>query len=234
MIFETVFDAQNSDNKIIIPLDPSWKVLGIQLSGGLDSALLTYLTAVTIQKNNLQTKIRTISCDVGNKPDYLPTARRVLAKIKEITNFENWEKPYEYSIPLAESKNPMKLYASTNHMKALYLTNYIDFGFNGITKNPPALDRKCFTDNDGREVERDTPISIYRGEKSARPLAMCDKRGIIELYVTHDIVSSLLPLTLSCDVNRENVVDGRIPCGRCWWCDERKWGLRSNGLDENL
>lgn len=234
MIFETVFQCQKSDNKIIIPLDPDWKILGIQLSGGLDSALLTYLTAITIQKNKLKTKIRTISCDVGNKPDYLPTARRVLAKLKELTEFENWEKPYEYSIPLRESKNPMKLYASTNHMKALYLTNYIDFGFNGVTKNPPEAARKNFTDDEYRELERDLPSTIYQAEKSARPLAFCDKQGVVELYAQQGLIHSLFPLTLSCDVNKENVVDGKIPCGKCWWCDERRWGLRANGLDENL
>ena len=132
----TVFQCQSRDNRVIIPLDPDWERAGIQLSGGLDSAILTYLTAKTIQEYGLKTKIRTLSCDVGNKPDYLPTARIVKNKLKELTNFNQWAEPYEYSIPLRESKNPFKLYASSlNHIKALLAVKHINYEYNGVNRS---------------------------------------------------------------------------------------------------
>jgi 7-cyano-7-deazaguanine synthase in queuosine biosynthesis len=235
MIFETVYKCENSDNRVIIPLDSEWENLAIQLSGGVDSALLTYLTAMTIKEHGLKTKIRTLSCDVGNKPDYLPTARRVREKLKELTPwFNQWAEPYEYKIPLRESKNPMKLYASVNHIKALMAVKHIDYEYNGVTKNPPDDERTDFFDDEYRQTVRDNPESIYSGPRSARPLAFCDKRGVVELYKKYGLIESLFTLTLSCDVNKENIVDGKIPCGNCWWCSERQWGLRVNGLDPSL
>ncbi len=234
MIFETTFQCSKSDNRIIIPLDPEWDVLGIQISGGLDSALLTFLTAKTIKENGLKTKIRPISCDVGNKPDYLPTARKVRQKLKEVTGFDQWAEPYEYKIPLRESVNPYKLYCSTNHLKALLKVGHINYEFNGVTKNPPAEVRQHFRNDDHRQAVRDNPETIYSGTYSARPLAFCDKQGVIEFYKTYGLFDTILPLTLSCDVNIEHMENGQLPCRKCWWCDERKWALEVNGEDPNL
>jgi 7-cyano-7-deazaguanine synthase in queuosine biosynthesis len=234
MIFETVFDCELSDNRVIVPLDPEWNVLAIQLSGGLDSALLTYLTAKTIQEHGLKTKIRTLSCDVGNKPDYLPTARIVREKLMKLVGADVFVKPYEYKIPLRESQNPAKLYCSTNHIKALLATGYIDYEYNGVTKNPPETVRSYFVNDEHRQLVRDNPTTIYIGPTSARPMAFCDKQGVFELYKRFGLVDEIVPLTLSCDVNKEDVVDGKIPCGSCWWCNERRWGLESNGLNPTL
>lgn len=234
MIFETIYKCNSGNNKVIIPLDPDWNVIGIQLSGGLDSALLTYLTAKTIHDHNLKIKIRPISCDVGNKPDYLPVARKVFKKIIEISDFDQWADPYEYKIPLRESKNPFKLYASVNHLKALLTLKHIDYEFNGVTLNPPEDVRKNFHNDEFRQTVRDTPESIYSGPLSARPMAFCDKQGVVELYRKFNLMKDLFPLTLSCDVNKEDVINGQIPCGTCWWCDERRWGLLSNGEDPTL
>ncbi len=233
-MIETYFECNNSENKVIIPLDPSWSVLGIQVSGGLDSALLTYLTALAIRKHKLDVGIRTISCDVGNKPDYLPTARKVIKKLKELLPDIRWENSYEYRIPLRESKNPYKLYASTNHIRALFNLGLLDYEYNGVTLNPPEEVRKTFHDDEFRQTVRDSPESIYVSPKSARPMAFCDKQGVVELYKQFGIFDSIFPITLSCDVNKENMIDGKLPCGQCWWCDERRWGLVSNGENPNL
>jgi len=237
MIFETVYECKDSDNKVIIPLDPGWKTLGIQLSGGLDSALLTYLTAKTIKENGLPINILLISNDVGNKPPYLPTARIVRNKLQEIIlrnfGFDQWANPYEYSIPLRESVNPLKLYCSTNHISALFNLGLIDYEFNGITLNPPTSVRDQFLHDDARQCDRDVPNTIYK-KYSASPLAFCDKQGIIELYKEFGILHDIAPLTFSCDVNLDHIVDGKIPCGTCWWCDERRWGMTSNGEDPSL
>jgi len=56
------------DNKIVenfshldIIFDPSWQRIGVNLSGGADSALLTYFLCTIIDKHSLNTKIDVIT-----------------------------------------------------------------------------------------------------------------------------------------------------------------------------
>ena len=48
-------------SKLTIPFDEKWQRIGINLSGGADSALLTYLLCTIIQRNNLDTKVDVIT-----------------------------------------------------------------------------------------------------------------------------------------------------------------------------
>ena len=232
MIFETVFQCQESDNKIIIPLDPDWNVLCIQASGGADSSLLTYLTIKLIQEHGLKTKIKVFTTNVATKPLYIEGARAVINKITEITGFNQWDRAHEYSIPPDESLNPMRKFSIRNHLKALMMTKQIDYEFNGTTKNPPDDARKNFINDQYRQLDREGVTTIYSPGNTARPLIMCDKQGIFEMYKTHGLVDTILPLTVSCDADLAQITDGKFPCEtKCWWCAERAWGLAVNGIN---
>jgi len=51
------------------------------------------------------------------------------------------------------------------------------------------------------------------------------------LYKTHGLIDELFPLTVSCDADLAQVVDGKFPCEtKCWWCAERAWALKINGV----
>ena len=234
MIEETVFECEESDNRVTIPLDESWRTLGILFSGGLDSFLTSYLTIKTIQEKKLDLKVRLISFDFATKPAYLPTAKKLAWILQWLTGFENFEPHYKFAAPLEQSKNPAKKFFISNHASAMFVLDAIQYIYDGLTKNPPLEVMQKFPAHEHRQIDRDVPNTIYRHPEQASPLAFCDKQGVVELYKRYDLVGSVLSKTFSCDANKDDVVDGQLPCRKCWWCYERAWGLKMNGLDPGL
>ena len=194
----------------------------------------TYLTIKTLQEKGYNTKIRLITFDFATKPEYIPTAKKLAHYLSELTGFKNFEEHYTHSAPLEQSKDPAKNWIIGNHTTAMFKLGAIDFIFDGLTKNPPESVRKDFPSDKFRQVDRDVPSSIFRHKSQASPLAFCDKQGVIELYKKFNLIEIILKRTLSCDVNLDEIVDGKLPCGNCWWCFERSWGLKTNNLDPNL
>ena len=83
----------------LIPMNSQWHTIGIQVSGGLDSAMLMYLTAKSILKHGLSTKILPISFEVPNKAKNLSSARSVIEIIAAALNFDQITEPMEIIIP---------------------------------------------------------------------------------------------------------------------------------------
>lgn len=230
--FEERWEVSNGA-ATIIPMNRNWKAIGVQVSGGLDSTILLYLTVKTIQKHNLNTKIVPISLEIYNKAKNLNSARAVISKIKELTGFDNWGESIEAIGNKDQAKGQGKESFFSSTITHLFSKGIIDFEISGITKNPPLEISKNFKYNEYREFERDAPTSIYKGRENAMPHAFVDKKGIVEHYVNHNVVDELIPLTLSCDENLDIITKRNwpIPCGTCWWCCERRWGIESNGFN---
>jgi len=236
-IFETKYTATNGQSTII-PLNPNWKAVGVQLSGGLDSALLLYLTTKTIKENNLDVKILPFSIEVPSKAKNLSSARKIISVVSDLLDAEDIILPgKELFMPEEKSthkRNKKNMYFN-REVKNLLRSGEVDFEFNGNTKNPPSKVRKKFINNKvGRMRDRDARTSIYNGTYSASPHAMIDKQGIISLYIKHDLIDILATHTLSCDANISDIIKFQmdIPCGKCWWCNERKWGFESNKISD--
>lgn len=227
--FEATYEAK-SGAKVILPLSSTWKGLLIQVSGGLDSALLLYLTAKTIKERNLDLEIQPLSIEVPTKAKTLTTARAVIAKVTELLDFKNMRPGAEFHVPVDEAVNPNKDRFFERTVLQFIKSGEVQFEYNGNTKNPPYEVRRHFSfDEDGREKGRDARTTIYNGIESASPHAMVDKQDIISLYKRYDLLEELAPLTLSCDENMENIIkyNMSIPCGKCWWCQERAWGFEA-------
>lgn len=216
----------------IIPMNREWRAIGIQVSGGLDSAILLFLTVKTIQKHNLSTKIVPISLEIHNKAKNLGSARAVLDTVKRLTGFTNWGETVEAVGGEHEWKGQGKEDFFTRVISKLFIEEKIDFDLNGITRNPPLEVCKDFKFNSYRELGRDNPSTIYNGPTNASPHAFMTKKDIVELYIKHGVLDELASCTLSCDENLDVITrnDWNIPCGICWWCAERKWGFRSNNI----
>lgn len=208
-----------------IRIDPKWRTIGLQLSGGMDSAILGFLLVRSIRTSGSRARIKPISFDLEVKPPARPLANRVLTRLREITGEGLWLDPYEFSIPREECQAPNKTYAVRNHVKALRNLGLIDVEFVGTTKNPPPEARSEFQRDEFREARRDDPKPISPEAFTQRPLSFLDKRQIVDLYRRFDLLESLLPITASCDANLEGLIE--FPCGKCWWCQERDWGLAS-------
>jgi hypothetical protein len=218
----------------LIPYSSKWSYLFVQLSGGIDSALMLYLTAKVFHKIGANQVILPISFEVPTKAKSLQSARLVISKVRELTNYKYLRPGLEFHIPPTRSYNPFKNRFFSDTILRLFENFPDSFEFNGNTLNPPKEARQYFPDDDFRQIDRDRRETIYNSPRSASPHAMNDKSGIVALYEKENILNELAPLTLSCDRDLADIHDYGLdlPCGDCWWCHERAWGFLSNQLTD--
>lgn len=233
--FEEEFTA-DSGSSTVIPLSEKWGTLGIQVSGGLDSALLLYLTTNAIQKHQLNLKIQPISVFIPSKVKNIASTEAIIDKIREITGADFINNGLIFNMPTEETTthNGKKDQFFVNMIRNLFNEGKIDFEFNGNTKNPPDAARVGWKNDAHRQKNRDSAASVYTTTHSASPHYNMDKSDIINLYIKHNIFDQIAPLTCSCDENISIVheFELNVPCGSCWWCKERRWGFESNNVED--
>lgn len=232
---EVEFTA-DSGSSTIIPLSNQWNTLGIQLSGGLDSALLLFLTAKAIKEKNLNIKIQPISVFIPTKVKNIVATDSIINTVRSITGVDFINDGLVFNMPLEETTthDGKKDLFFKNMIKNLFVSGHINFEFNGNTKNPPEDVRRNFKNDQFRQKNRDDAQSIYTSTHSASPHYRMDKRDIVNLYTKYDLINTLAPLTVSCDENINVVHDFEmtVPCGKCWWCQERMYGFDSNDVTD--
>jgi hypothetical protein len=226
----------DSGHSTIIPLSNKWKTLGIQVSGGLDSALLLYLSTIAIQKHNFDIKIQPISVYIPTKAKNIVSTNSIIDKIREITNASFINDGLILNMPLSEAThidNKKNIFFNSQ-IRMLFDQGIINFDFNGNTQNPPESIRKYFKNDETRQKNRDDAQSIYNSRTCASPHYMMDKADIINLYLKHNIFKDISPMTISCDENIDIIHKHQltVPCGRCWWCSERKYGHDANNVED--
>ncbi len=220
--------------KTVIPYSDQWKKLIVQVSGGLDSALLLYLTAKTFKQIDSKTKIIPLSLEVPNKVKNLSSARKVIQAVRDTVQYEHLEKGIEVLMPEEKAHPDHKNKFFVDTLVRIRNEQGIDFEFNGNTKNPPENVRKFFRDDEFRELKRDNRSTIYNWKCSASPHSFNDKSGIVNLYKENKILESIAAHTLSCDINLDEKIKRNLPtpCGDCWWCHERAWGFEANEIKD--
>lgn len=232
---EEYFTA-DSGHSTIIPLSNKWKTLGIQVSGGLDSALLLYLSTIAIQKYNFNIKIQPISIYIPTKAKNIVSTNSIITKIRELTNASFINDGLILNMPLSEatSIDNKKNNFFLSQIRMLLDQDIINFDFNGNTMNPPESKRKYFKYDEFRQKNRDNAQSIYNYYTSASPHYMMDKADIINLYLKHNVFKDISPITISCDENINTIHKHQlsVPCGQCWWCCERKYGHDANNVKD--
>lgn len=230
---EVEFSA-DSGSSTIIPLGKDWRNVGIQVSGGLDSALLLFLTVKAIEQSGLDIKIQPISVFIPTKVKNIASTEAIISKVREITKVDFINDGIVYNMPLEETSthDGKKDQFFINMIKELFHQGKIDFEFNGNTKNPPEHVRANWRNDHYRQKNRDNASSIYTTAFSASPHYNMNKSDIVNLYLKYNIFNDIVPLTCSCDENINVVYDNRlnVPCGTCWWCEERRWGFESNDV----
>jgi 7-cyano-7-deazaguanine synthase in queuosine biosynthesis len=216
----------------IIPYNPSWNKVLVQVSGGLDSALMLYLFAKNLAEQNSKVKIQPLSFEVSSKAKTLATARAVIRRVKTLTNYQHLLDGIEVVIPIEQAIPPYKDAFFLSTIQKIFSTEQISFELNGNNKNPPEEVRVDFRDDEWRQLSRDNRTTIYNSPFSASPHAFNNKKGIVYLYKTENILHELAALTLSCDEDLDIIERFKlpVPCKKCWWCCERAWGFAANNL----
>jgi hypothetical protein len=228
----------DSGHSTIVPLHPEWNTVGIQLSGGLDSALLMYLTTLAIKKHGLKTKIQPISVFIPSKVKNIASTVKIIDKVRELTDGHDIiNDGLVFRMPMEETstEDGKKDGFFIKTIRQLFKDKVIDFEYNGNTKNPPDEARVGWKNDQWRQKNRDNAESIYNSTHGASPHYGMDKADIINLYLKYPrLYEEVAPLTCSCDENVTVVDSGRlnVPCGNCWWCEERKYGFSTNGVED--
>lgn len=219
-----------------IPLEKSWKRIGVSLSGGADSALLAYI----LMKNTnaeffLTTQIRMWK----TRPWQRYVAKEVVSWFRE--KFPNRIEHLENFVP-PEMEEPNTTYITDEYGKSkpgnrIILRAYneyvahtykLDAWYAGVNLNPNEQFNGAPQDRNNSVI----PVQLeHMGISIVHPFVNVQKDWIIRQYITNEI-GELLEITRSCEGEFENLTYINykpyqcIPvCGECFWCKEREWGI---------
>ena len=229
-----------------IPFNPKWKNIAISVSGGADSALLSYLLSNIIDQNKYDTAVHVIShvrCwktrpwQKHNSVDVYTWLGKRFPKIRYVRH-ENFLPPdFEWA---NKGPNIIDEYGDLNSGDIIEIRAFaeyvgfkenLDAYFNAVTHNPPIklageMDRRNIepTDENLRKM-----ITTHMGRVSCHPFRFIDKSWVYKQYKRLGILD-LYNLTRSCegefeDITYKNYIPGQyVPtCGQCFWCLERAW-----------
>jgi hypothetical protein len=234
-------------------IDTNWKNIAIAVSGGADSALLSYLVCQKVEELNIQATIHIITNIRGwkLKPWQQYDAEGVYNWLLQRFNNIKFVRHVNFVPPEFEwgDKGPTivdeygKLVSGDIiELRAfgeyVCFQNHVDAYFNGVTRNPKNVSFKGMPtrDIDPTEDNKHLLEMEHMGVMVYHPFRFTDKLEIVKMYLSLDLIE-LFEITRSCegdDVTRPEVFLGlnfktyiprqQVPiCGRCFWCKERAW-----------
>ena len=238
-------------NGLDIVFDKTWKRIGVNLSGGADSCLLTYLLCKIIKDNSLETKVDVITYQRcwETRPWQgwwsLQVFNHLQALFPDI--IENRHTTYippeiEHGVigPIINGRSGDQIIVGSFNKFAAW--NYkLDAVFNATSKNPDDSREDRMQNRDKDAADGKLMDLYYMHPKLqtvfAHPFRFVKKDWIVAQYHLYNILF-LYYTTRSCegDINQHDIIknacssfkdyyDGKeIPeCGECWWCEERAW-----------
>jgi hypothetical protein len=235
-----ISDKLHELNGLPVRFDPNWDYVGINVSGGADSALFTSLLAKYIQENGYKTKIKIISfvrvytdrpwagyisIDVYNKlkkmfPDVI---------VERIEGFipPQFEESGPYKNPADPAFSGDRMVVSAYNQYAFKRHNLSRI-YNCVTKNPNVKLNKAPHD---RKVSIEDATAEQQEWSQLHPFKYVEKDWVIEQYFVNGW-QDLLTTTRSCEGQFEGITwdtyEHGIPlevCNNCFWCAERKWAM---------
>lgn len=235
---------------VTIPFDEKWKSVAVSLSGGADSALLTYLICKKVPSNStfLVHIINNIRC-WKTKPWQQQDAKNVIRwlenefpniSFKVHTNFVPPELEWGDKGRTITDEYGKLVSGDTLELRAfaeyVCFTQDVDAYFNGVTRNPKDVDfngmptRDIDPTDDNKHLEQ----MVHMGKLACHPFRFVEKSWVVLQYKILGI-ESLLNITRSCEGEFENLdyknyTPGQyVPvCGKCFWCKERDWAIESS------
>lgn len=227
-------DTVNGEFEFYLP--ERIKVLAIKVSGGLDSAILLYMTCKFIQENDRDITVNVITTNDWLKPYQVKFATQVLDWMKN--EFPNIKWGQHNTHQLEHGQDYIK--GQTQHKEKALTQMYLD----GLTTDvvlygqnlaPPPEVMKTFialSDNhllrgpDSKD-NRNIVLDAWPTQNAYRPLVMLDKQGVADLYKHFGLMDTLFNETRSCECSNADLTNNfTTHCEtECWWCYERGWGF---------
>lgn len=207
---------------VCVPLSHKWKNIGISVSGGADSALLTYLLCDLIVKNELDitvhiiTNVRCWKTRPWQRHNSMEVFNYITNKFKEIRfkRHENFIAPdLEWGSKGAsivdeygrlKSGNQIELRA---HAEYVAHTEILDAWYCGVNQNPDKEFDQRLTDRDVllnalSDTVLDKLIKAHMGGYACHPFTYVQKDWIVAQYKKLGIMD-LFSLTRSCEGDRD-------------------------------
>ena len=225
MIFE------NSQETIEIKAD-LFKLLnnkiGMKISGGADSAIVTYMLAKFAVAELPELIIYPITCIADTKPYQEIYAKRVIEKVTELTGYTNWGKHFVGHGRTAHYTPDQETLVASVYAEVIDLKVHLY----GVTANPnpdesPELNEYRQKHGADGINDRDKVPGNWRNWKAElAPLVNVDKKGVAEHYITQGVLEELFPITRSCESHTHwPEWDLEKHCEICYFCQERYWGF---------
>lgn len=223
---------------IEIPLQKSWRKIGVSLSGGADSALLAY---ILMKNTNAEFYLTTQIRMWKTRPWQRYVAKEVVSWFREkfpnrIAHLENFVPP--------EMEEPNTTYITDEYGKSkpgnriilrayneyVAHTHKLDAWYAGVNLNPSEKFDGALADRNIAVI----PVQLeHMGIPVIHPFVNVRKDWIIRQYVNYEI-GELLEITRSCEGEFDNLnyltyqPYQPVPrCGECFWCKEREWGIQN-------
>jgi len=235
-----------------VPFSNDWNSIAVSLSGGADSALLSYLLCQLITEHNLKnfnfhiiSHIRMWKTKPWQEHDSINVFNYLTKRFLNI----NFHRHVNFIAPELEwaDRGPTivdeygKLVSGDNveiRAFAEYVCyhNGVKAYYNAVTRNPKNVDFQGMTTRDIDPSEDNVHLEImeHMGFVASHPFRFIEKSWIIEQYKKLDILD-LFNITRSCegefdDLNYKTYVPGQfVPtCGNCFWCKEREWAIEQS------
>jgi hypothetical protein len=241
----------NNINELTYPFDNNWDKIAISISGGSDSALLTYILCNHIIETKLSTEvhlIHNIRC-WKNRPWQKHVADNVInyltnkfSSIKFITHYNFVPPDFEHGNKGKTIVDEYGKLVSGDTIELRAFAEYTCFNynipayFNAVTKNP---DIELSGEMTARNIVPDSEtfrlmIMKHLDVIACHPFRFIDKSWIMSTYKLLEL-NELLALTRSCEgdfvnITYKNYTPGQyVPlCHNCFWCKERAWGIEKS------
>lgn len=237
---------QHTIDNVTISVDPAWKKIAISVSGGADSALLSFLICTLINDNvevhvinhTRMWKTRPWQSHDGIVVYNWLTSRFPNLHFTRHTNFIAPELEYGNIGPTLVDEYGKHVSGDNIEQRAfaefICHTHNIDAYFNGVTRNPRSIPGMSERDIERTAETMHLEIMQHMGKWAMHPFRFIDKSWVIKQYIDNDI-TDLLDITRSCEgefsqIDYTNYVFGQpVPtCNQCFWCKEREWAIEQN------
>ena len=239
----------NIDN-VNIPFETHWQSIAISVSGGADSALLSYLLCSLIPSTqtmeiNIISHTRMWKTRPWQAVDSLGVFNWLQKKFpnlkfKRYTNFIAPDIEYGNIGPNITDEYGKKV--SGDNIQQRAFAEYVcynencDAYYNAVTRNPRLAN---FNGMRERDIEPDESnehltLMVHMGRYAIHPFRFVEKDWIIKQYKRLEI-EDLLSITRSCEGEFKGLdyitykPGQAVPtCGECFWCKEREWAIEQN------
>lgn len=194
--------------------------VGINVSGGADSALLLYFL-MKYSKHTIY--IFTLDSEFKQNRNSI-AAKRVVAECSRLTGCTN----FVHRIANVDVQDKVNLWDLSANARA---NGEIVVNYTGTTANPPKEVLASFKEPSSEKLLRDPTVTRQpRINDTYSPWTNIDKWKLATLYRIYGVIDTLYPLTRSCEWSYNKIEECPDPgplehCGHCWWCEERLWGF---------